>query len=307
MNSTQHGHPRFPRWRPPAGTWRWLARWLLPTPGSLLLIASLIWGQSVGALPLVRQATPASPSTTTVHYQGRLADSGGIPLDGPIDMEFALYASDSDLTPVWGPEMHAGVPVDDGLFAVSLGGPSGGLPTSLLGGNLWLEVTVGGETLSPRQQLGAVPYAMQALTVPDGAITSDKLAVTHWRVRDDAELSWQTAVSGQFVTVPGISFGYTAPVDGVVLVSLTTALQHTVPGAEAQCGVGVNGENPTARGAVYLAAAGRDSSCSVQFIQPLSAGQAYDFALMVHNATAGSLSVRKGEFTQLTAVFLGSP
>jgi hypothetical protein len=287
--------------------WRRLARWLLPSPGSLLLIAAILWAQSAGALPLLQEAATSSPSTTTVHYQGRLADSSGQPVDGLVDLQFALYATDAAGTPLWGPESHADVPVDGGLFGVFLGGPSGGLPLPLLGGDLWLEVTVDGEILSPRQRLGAVPYAMQALTVPDGAITSDKLAVTHWRVRDDAELSWQTALTGQFVTVPGIGFSYTAPVDGVILVSLSTALAHTTPGAEAHCGVGVNGENPTAKAAVYLAAAGRETSCSVQFAQPVSAGQAYDLALMVHNATPGSLSVHKGEFTQLTAVFLGSP
>jgi hypothetical protein len=307
MNSTQHGHPRFPRWRPPAGTWRALARWLLPTPGSLIVIASLIWGQSVGALPLLQQAAPASPSTTTIHYQGRLADSSGLPVDGLVDLQFALYASDTDGAPLWGPELHADVPVDDGLFAVNLGGPTGGLPLSLLGGSLWLEIVVGEEALSPRQQLGSVPYAMQALTVPDGAITSEKLALTHWRLRDDAELAWQTALDGEFVAVPGLAFSYTAPVDGVVLLSLTAALQHSAPGAEAQCGVGVDGENPTARGTVYLAAAGHDNSCSVQFLQPLSAGQTYEFAPMVYSATPGTLTVRKGAFTQLAAVFFGSP
>jgi hypothetical protein len=57
-----------------------------------------------------------------------------------------------------------------------LGSQSGGLPQDILGGDLWLEVMVQGETLSPRERLGAVPYAMQAQTVPDGAITAVKLA-----------------------------------------------------------------------------------------------------------------------------------
>jgi hypothetical protein len=84
------------------------------------------------------------------------------------------------------------VPVSDGLFSVGLGSQtSGGIPTGVLSGDVWLEITVDGETLSPREQLRAVPYAMQAsvaLTVPDGsvgteqiaddAVTSDKLAFT---------------------------------------------------------------------------------------------------------------------------------
>jgi hypothetical protein len=298
MNSKQTQPPR---------RWRRLARWLLPSPGSLLLIAALLWAGSAGALPLAYQAAPASPSTTTIGYQGRLADSDGVPIEGTVDLQFSLYATDTDPTPLWGPEIHTAVPVHDGLFSVSLGGPAGGLPLSLLGGDLWLEVTVAGETLSPRQRLGSVPYAMQALTVPDRAITSDKLAVTHWQVRDDAELIWQTEALDQFVPVPGIVFTHTATVDGVILVNVTAALQHSLPGAQAQCGMGVNGENPTARGAAYLVSPGREVSCSAQFAHPVVAGQTYQFELMVHNVTPGTLSVHKGEFTVLTAVLFGSP
>jgi hypothetical protein len=70
--------------------------------------------------------------------------------------------------------------VSDGLFSVQLGGQTGGgVPTSVLSGDIWLEITVAGETLSPRERLGTVPYAMQAstaLTVPDGSITTEKIA-----------------------------------------------------------------------------------------------------------------------------------
>jgi hypothetical protein len=307
MNSIQHWLLRVFGWRSLARACRRLARWLMPNPASLILGAALLCAQSAGALPLPRLAAPASPSTTTVPYQGRLAHSDGTPVDGLVDLQFALYATGTAETPLWGPEAHFDVPVSDGLFSVSLGGHTGGLPLSLLGGDLWLEVTVEGEALSPRQRLGAVPYAMRALTVPDGAISSDMLAVTHWQLRDEAELTWQTTTTGQFVAVPGIGFSYSPTVDGIVLLSLTTGLEHTEPGVQVECGVGVHGENPTPRGTVYLAAAGRQTSCSLQFAQPVTAGQTYDFDLMVLSTTPGTLSVHKGEYTQLTGVFLGSP
>jgi hypothetical protein len=42
---------------------------------------------------------------------------------------------------------------------------------------LWLGITVGTDNeMSPRVQLGSVPFAVQALTVPDGSITTAKLA-----------------------------------------------------------------------------------------------------------------------------------
>ena len=43
--------------------------------------------------------------------------------------------------------------------------------------SLWLGITVGtDDEMAPRVQLGSVPFAVQALTVPDGSITTAKLA-----------------------------------------------------------------------------------------------------------------------------------
>ncbi|MCP4542592.1 MAG: hypothetical protein GY832_36180, partial [Chloroflexi bacterium] len=78
---------------------------------------------------------------------------------------------------VWGPEAHPAVPVSEGLFSVGLGSQTGGgIPTTTWNGDRYLEITVGGETLSPRELIRSVPIAGMALTVPDGAITSEKLA-----------------------------------------------------------------------------------------------------------------------------------
>jgi hypothetical protein len=162
-------------------TLRHLLRWLIPNGGTLLLLAVFLFAQSVGAIPLpTRQSAPHWPTTPTINYQGRLANNAGDPISDTLAMQFSFYDSDTGGTMLWGPETHPTVEVAEGLFSVALGQLSGGIPTSALSGDVWLEIAVDGETLSPREQLRAVPYAMQAsvaLTVPDGSITTAKLNI----------------------------------------------------------------------------------------------------------------------------------
>jgi hypothetical protein len=92
-------------------------------------------------------------------------------------MTFALWDAATGGNLVWGPESHAAVPVSDGLFSVGLGSQtSGGIPTTVWDGDRYLEITVGGETLSPRELIRSVPIAGMALTVPDGAIGTEQIA-----------------------------------------------------------------------------------------------------------------------------------
>jgi hypothetical protein len=157
----------------PARLHRFL-RWLTPNGGTLLLIAALVLTQNVWARQMTAPAAPG-PSATTINYQGRLADSGGTPLDGTYGMSFSLWDAATGGSLVWGPENHPAVPVSEGLFSVGLGSQtSGGIPTTTWNGDRYLEITVGGETLSPRELIRSVPIAGMALTVPDGAVTRAK-------------------------------------------------------------------------------------------------------------------------------------
>ena len=79
-------------------------------------------------------------------------------------MTFALYDAPSGGNLVWGPEEHA-VEVSAGLFGVGLGSrTAGGIPTSAWEGDRYLEVTVAGEVLSPREVLRGVPLAGLSLS-----------------------------------------------------------------------------------------------------------------------------------------------
>ena len=156
---------------------RWMGRQMLPNISTLLIVAVLILTQSVWARPFAAITNAPGPSATTVNYQGRLADNAGTPLDGSYGMSFALYDAASTGNLVWGPEDHPAVPVSDGLFSVGLGSrTAGGIPTTTWNGDRYLELTVGGETLEPRELIRSVPVAGMALTVPDGAIGTAQIA-----------------------------------------------------------------------------------------------------------------------------------
>jgi hypothetical protein len=155
------------------------SKWM-PTPGNiiftLVIVALLIFTQQTWANNTPNSVNVPGPSATTVNYQGRLAAPDGTPKNGTFGMSFAIWNAANGGSIVWGPENHSAVTVIDGLFNVGLGSQtSGGIPTTVWNGDRYLEITVGGETLTPRELLRSVPIAGMALTVPDGGITSSKL------------------------------------------------------------------------------------------------------------------------------------
>jgi hypothetical protein len=82
-------------------------------------------------------------------YRGQLKTAAG-PVDRKVDMTFEIYDDKSGGESLWS-ETHRSVPVEDGIFNLTLGSknPVG----SAVGKNRWLEVTVEGQTLEPREPL----------------------------------------------------------------------------------------------------------------------------------------------------------
>ncbi len=116
-------------------------------------------------------------------YQGRLADTGGNPLTDLYNMEFRIYDVPDGGTPLWEEYWTGGnsVQVSDGLFNVMLGSIDNTLANAIAGHDeLYLGITVGSDSeMSPRVQLGSVPFSFQAqeaLTVSDGSVTTEKIA-----------------------------------------------------------------------------------------------------------------------------------
>jgi len=157
--------------------WRFAQKWLLPNPGTLILMIVLLLTLPTlaGSLHNLNAA-----SISTIPYQGRLADASGNPITGKQNMEFRLYDVPVGGTPLW-EEFWTGansVDVSDGLFSVMLGSINTGL-TAVVQGNttLYLGITVGTDSeMVPRVQLGSVPFSIWSLTVADDSITSAKIA-----------------------------------------------------------------------------------------------------------------------------------
>jgi len=105
----------------------------------------------------------AQPTVFT--YSGRLTD-GGSPATGTYDLRFAIYDS-TNQTVTLGTNQQPGVPVSNGLFTVGLDFGANAFD----GSDRWLEIRVrtngstgAFQTLSPRQQITSVPYAIFART-----------------------------------------------------------------------------------------------------------------------------------------------
>lgn len=153
-----------------------ILNWFLPNGGTILVALILIFTQSAWARSSTSPENVPGPSATTMQYQGRLMSGSGSPLNGEYNLDFSIYDAPGGGIRLWGPESHAAVPVSDGLFSVGLGSQiGGGIPTTVWNGDRYLEITVGGETLSPRELIRSVPVAGMALTVPDGSLAREKL------------------------------------------------------------------------------------------------------------------------------------
>lgn len=118
-------------------------------------------------------STIAAPLGTAFTYQGQLKQAGA-PFTGSADFEFSLWSDPFDADPgalVAGPVSMPAVAVNNGLFTATLDfGPG-----AFSGEARWLEVTVNGTPLLPRQGITAAPFA---LSIPGLATTPEGLDVS---------------------------------------------------------------------------------------------------------------------------------
>jgi len=102
-----------------------------------------------------------------MNYQGDLRNVSGDPLDTTISMTFTIYSDSSVGDLIWSEE-HADVLVESGIFSVVFGNGSPLYDSVFTDHDCWLEITVGGETISPRTRMTSVPFSFRVSTV-DGA------------------------------------------------------------------------------------------------------------------------------------------
>lgn len=144
------------------------------------------WFALAGALAL---ANDAAAQTLSIGHSGFLRDSAGEPVDGEAIITYALFSAATGGEPLWVESQT--VDVDQGVFSTVLGETVELGPSLFQTYPLYLEVSVSGETLSPRSQLLAQPYALNAL----GDITPNSVSVGGVTVID-TDGAWVGPASG---------------------------------------------------------------------------------------------------------------
>lgn len=113
-----------------------------------LLAAVILLATAGGAM--------ADPPELT-RYQARLADDAGFPLSGNHSLIFRIFDAETNGAELWNESWV--VTIEDGALDVLLGSNTP-LPSSVFGSaDRWLELSLNGEVLQPRERFGSVPYA----------------------------------------------------------------------------------------------------------------------------------------------------
>ncbi|RDV37656.1 hypothetical protein DV096_14225 [Bradymonadaceae bacterium TMQ3] len=96
----------------------------------------------------------------TMTYKGNLTDGSGAPVDTTVEASFRLYDAANGGSEVWS-ETFSTIDVVNGSFSAQLG-QTESLVDVFDGSAYWLEVSIDGETLSPRNPVESVPYALRS-------------------------------------------------------------------------------------------------------------------------------------------------
>ena len=119
------------------------------------------------ALALAGTTAFAEPQLPDFVYQGRLQQNGA-PANGTFDLSFALYDAENGGNQVGTAIDEADFPVDDGLFSISLA-----FPGAFSGTQLYLQVSVDGVPMLPRQPIATTPVAQFTLSGTTGPAGGD--------------------------------------------------------------------------------------------------------------------------------------
>ena len=181
------------------------------------------------AVGIYTVAAPSWEVPRTIHYQGRLFDLEGNPIEGQRDITFRLW-DDATATGeehiLWQDELRITFE-DGGYFSIELGATGGNaFPDGLFeASGMWLgvEVDESGE-LSPRQRIHSVPYALKAgetaaiaegTELDQGTVGDENLADVIQALRDEIEALKNPTPScpdhaGEMVIVGNMDDGHAA-------------------------------------------------------------------------------------------------
>jgi len=118
------------------------------------------------SLVLLLATSSFAQAPNTITYHGRLSETDGTPMTGSTEVVFAIFADLEDGTELWTETIADVAPDANGVFTTELNVADG-----IFDGTIrYLELTVDGTALVPRQTIASVPYALSA-NITDGSVT----------------------------------------------------------------------------------------------------------------------------------------
>src|SRR3989339_344552 len=146
---------------------------------SRIFVISAIFLSAIFSLWLWQNSAVAAIAPSVITYQGKVLVSGS-PASSTLSMKFVLYDSLTGGTALYTASgtlpttSTISITPSSGIFSVDLGGSGTNTidPTIFQNNSsVYLEVTIGSQTLTPRKQITAAPYAFNAKYL-DGLATS---------------------------------------------------------------------------------------------------------------------------------------
>lgn len=117
----------------------------------------------------------AAAVPSAINYQGRLTDAAGVPQPGMRTMTLKLYDSATDGALLFSQSIGNVLIDANGVYSFQFG-DAGMKDVLAVGAEQWLELAVDNIPQRPRQRLLAVPFALTAASLPEGAVTSAMIA-----------------------------------------------------------------------------------------------------------------------------------
>jgi hypothetical protein len=196
---------------------------------------------SIFALALFLELTAAPPSwaahvPSQIHFQGRLTDASNNPLTGSNSFVFGIYDAPTSGNLLW-TEAQPAVAVANGVFAAQLGSVTPLLASVFSGATAYLQITVNGNVMLPREQLLAAPYAHDAELL-DGRfagafVSTDATSQNILGAKTFASSVTASAFFGDGSHLTGVAMGSFVPTAGGAMTGPLTisGASETVTGA----------------------------------------------------------------------------
>jgi microcystin-dependent protein len=153
-------------------------------------------------LGLLLPAVSLAQVPAKLSYQGRLLKADGSAQIGAATVTFAIFDATTGGTQLW--TENQTLAFSDGYYSTVLGDVNAIPPTVFTGQERYLELSIGGSALTPRQRIVSVPYAITAQSVAGASTTSGVVIEGEWT---DTTPTPGNAMKGSSVLDPTASGG----------------------------------------------------------------------------------------------------